>query len=211
MSDEKTQLVFWPRVGISRKNSGQRLEEEAMHIDNTPPYEGSEPESEAQNTPIPEYRHTHNIFYQRFQNLLVRGAWRCSLAFLSDGGGRGRPLRTAIGEPRTPVQLNVVRVVESVSCFEVHSKRVNRESIVLTPSETQQHFQSPDVLKEVLIPSVRGQLRKYPLAGVHFRNTRVCFQAIAAPVTITDESDRMNTSIQLRGTYYAVVALFRTE
>nr|CAD7263973.1 unnamed protein product [Timema shepardi] len=39
--------------------------------------------------------HTHNIFYQRFQNLLVRGAWRCSLAFLSDGGGRGGPLHTA--------------------------------------------------------------------------------------------------------------------
>nr|CAD7265988.1 unnamed protein product [Timema shepardi] len=42
-----------------------------------------------------------------------------SLSCLTEGG-RGRPRRTASGEPRTPVQLNVVRVVESVSCFEVH-------------------------------------------------------------------------------------------
>nr|CAD7574551.1 unnamed protein product [Timema californicum] len=32
----------------------------------------------------------------------------------------------------------------------------------LVPSENQQHFQSPDVLKEVLLPSVRGQLRLKP-------------------------------------------------
>nr|CAD7256486.1 unnamed protein product [Timema shepardi] len=30
---------------------------------------------------------------------------------------------------------------------------------IVVPSENQQHFQSPDVLKEVLLPSVRGQLQ----------------------------------------------------
>nr|CAD7569227.1 unnamed protein product [Timema californicum] len=33
--------------------------------------------------------------------------------------------------------------------------------LIVVPSENQQHFQSPDVLKEVLLPSVRGQLHEY--------------------------------------------------
>nr|CAD7203160.1 unnamed protein product [Timema douglasi] len=47
-------------------------------------------------------------------------------------------------------------------------KRITRMTDVskVVPSDNQQPFQSPDVLKEVLLPSVRGQLRKYPLAGV---------------------------------------------